>query len=386
MAKRKKNKALRPFIKAAQTAVVCAVVIGLSFYSSPGKTIFDYILWEAMAFYTQAEAGEINASAWFVERTDEEDLRLVEPDNEYFRLATIEDVSERLIIGIDDIIFQDYDEFRPFVSEGFNQNYTFSNLDIERFSSDTDFFISSFYSVDSNTGIIRELFDPIRFLNTDLSVERQPLTPQILIFHTHGGTEFFVDSDTSDIYQGVVGMGERLKFILENKYGIGVIHNKDLFDMVGGVSARGGSYERMEPTISRILRENPTIEVVLDLHRDGIEPNPNLVTYIDGKPHARMMFVNGVSALAGDGEIRRLQNLQNDNLEKNLAFSFNMQLAANEMFPGLMRRMLLKPFRYSTHLAGRSLLVEVGSQHSTMEEAFNSMELLADILYAVVFN
>jgi len=385
MAKHVKTKYRNPFIKAAQTAAVCAVVFLISFYSSPGETVFDYILWEVMAFYSEAEADVNLPSNWFIEKTDEPADLLIEPSTEYVRLASYEDVSERLIIGIDDIIFQDHDEFRPYVSEGFNQNFTIANLDVERFSEDRAFFISSFYNIDSNTGIIRELFDPIRFLNTDLRVEKKPLTPQVLIFHTHGGTEFFADSDISDISQGVVGAGERLKFILENKYGIGVLHIKDVFDIVDGVSARGGSYERMEPTIARALRENPSIEVVLDLHRDGIEPNPNLVTYIDGKPHARMMFVNGVSALEQNGELRVLNNLKNDNLEKNLAFSFNMQLAANEMFPGLMRRMLLKPFRYSTHLEGRSLLVEIGSQHSTTEEAFNSMELLADMLYAVVF-
>ena len=394
MAKRYKAKYKKPYIKAMQTAAVCIAVFALSFYISPGRTVFDYILWEVMAFYTESEAYISRAYDLLVVNRNDEILQLTSPNSDYVIPAASENVlenppenlPERRVIGIDDIIFQDYDEFRPFTAEGFNQNFTVSSLDVERFSADRDFFISSFYNIDSNTGIIRELFDPIRFLSTDLRVEKRSLTPQVLIFHTHGGTEFFIDSDTSDLSQGVIGAGERLKFILENKYGIGVIHLRDTFDIVDGVSARGGSYERMEPTVSRVLYENPTIEVVLDLHRDGIEPNPNLVTYIDGKPHARLMFVNGVSTLEQNGEIRQLNNLRNDNLEKNLAFSFNMQLAANEMFPGLMRRMLLKPFRYSTHLAGRSLLVEIGSQHSTMEEAFNTMEPLADLLYAVVFS
>ena len=384
MAKRQQTRHKKSFLKSslvktARTALVCAVVLAISFHGSVGSTVFDYILWEVMAFYR--EAGEYVQTPSLLR--DNEEISLVVSGTEYVRLAGAEDVAGRLIIGIDDIIIQDYDEFRPLINEGFNHNFT--AYDLNRFSADTDRFISNFYNIDSNTGIIRELFDPVRFLSTDLHVEKQPLVPQVLIFHTHGGTEFFVDSDTSDLRQGVVGAGERLKYVLENKYNIGVIHITDVFDVVDGVSARGGSYERAEPVIQRVLRENPTIEVVLDLHRDGIDPNPNLVTYFDGKPHARLMFVNGVSAWEQNGEIRVLNNLPNENLEKNLAFSFNMQLAANEMFPGLNRRMLLKPFRYSTHMAGRSLLVEIGSQHSTMEEAFNSMELLADILYSVVF-
>jgi len=352
-------------------------VIAVSFQASEGSTVFDYILWEVMAFYR--EAGESFPSSGLLRGNI-----FVTENSERTRLAGMEDIAERNIIGIDDIIIQDYDEFRPFINEGFNHNFTID--DIDRFYNNRRSFINSFYNIDSNVGIIEELFDPIRFLSTDLRVEHNSLVPQVLIFHTHGGTEFFVDSDVTDLRQGVVGAGERLKYVLENKYGIGVIHNTDVFDVINGVSARGGSYERMEPVIAQILRDNPTIEVVLDLHRDGIDPNPNLVTYFDGKPHARLMFVNGVSALEQNGEIRVLNNLPNDNLEKNLAFSFNMQLAANEMFPGLNRRMLLKPFRYSTHMAGRSLLVEIGSQHSTMEEAFNSMELLADMLYTVVFS
>jgi len=374
----------RPIVKAAQTAMICAAVIAFSFYSSPAANFFDYILWEVMAFHSEAAA--YDRTAFFESATvrDTEEV-VITPNSEHLRLVSIEYMTELRVIGLDDIIFQDYDEFRPLVNESFNQNFTLQNLDIERFSNDRNFFISSFYNIDSNTGIIRELFDPIRFLNTDLTLEKNYFAPQVLIFHVHGGTEFFVDSDTTDLSQGVIGAGERLKYILENKYGLGVIHITDVFDVIDGVSARGGSYERAEAVIEQVLRDNPTIEVVLDLHRDGIEPNPNLVTYFDGKPHARLMFVNGVSALEQNGEIRRLNNLRNYNLEDNLAFSFNMQLAANEMFPGLMRRKLLKPFRYSTHMEGRSLLVEIGSQHSTMEEAFNSMELLADILYAVVF-
>ena len=369
----------KPF-KVARTALVCAAVFAFSFYASPAATFFDYILWEVMAFNTEAD-GEY-ASA---ENATEQEEALITPNNEYISLASLAEAIGLFLIGTDDISFQDYNDFRPLVREAFNQNLARRNLDMERFYNDQDFFMSTFYSIDSNTGIIRELFDPVRFLNTDLRVRKNPSVPQVLIFHVHAGTEFFVDSDTSDIRQGVIGAGERLKYVLENKYGIGVIHITDVFDVIGGVSARGGSYERAEAVIQQVLRDNPTIEVVLDLHRDGVDPSLNLVTYFDGKPHAMLMFVNGVSAWEQNGRVRPLNEFRNYNLEENLAFSFNMQLAADEMFPGLMRRKLLKPFRYSTHMAGRSLLVEVGSQHSTMEEAFNSMELLADLLYAVVF-
>jgi len=371
--KPKSNSLKSSFLKTFRKVAICIIVLFIALGISGGSAVFDYILWEVMAINRNGSEnpGLIRGGNFVTQNTQNR------------RLANMEDIAERNIIGIDDIIIQDYDEFRAIINEGINHNLSVN--DIYRFYNNRRSFINSFYNIDSNVGIIEELFDPVRFLNTDLRVEHNPLVPQVLIFHVHGGTEFFVDSDVEDIYQGVVGAGKRLKYVLENKYGIGVIHITEIFDVVNGVSARGGSYERAEVVIERILRENPTIEVVLDLHRDGIDPNPNLVTYFDGKPHARLMFVNGVSSLEQNGQVRALNNLPNENLEKNLAFSFNMQLAANEMFPGLNRRMLLKPFRYSTHMAGRSLLVEIGSQHSTMEEAFNSMELLADLLYTVAF-
>ena len=77
-------------------------------------------------------------------------------------------------------------------------------------------------------------------------------------------------------------------------------------------------------------------------------------------------------------------NLPNPYLEDNLALSFQLQLAAAEYYPDFTRQIYLKGYRYNMHYCPKSLLVEVGAQNNTFEEAKNAMEPLADILDRVL--
>ena len=131
----------------------------------------------------------------------------------------------------------------------------------------------------------------------------------------------------------------------------------------------------------KILKENPTIEVVIDLHRDGVAEGTHLVTEINGKPTAQIMFFNGLSRTTAQGQ---LSYLDNPYIEDNLAISFQMQLAAEEYFPDLARRIYLKGYRYNMHLCPKSMLIEVGAQTNSFEEARNAMEPLAILLAKVL--
>ena len=115
-----------------------------------------------------------------------------------------------------------------------------------------------------------------------------------MIFHTHAH-EGFADSDMSKgLSEGIWGAGEELKRILEEEYGIGVLHDDGQYDMVNGKGQITGAYERMEPPIRKILAEHPSIEVCIDLHRDGVGDSTRLVTNVNGKPCAQVMFFNGL--------------------------------------------------------------------------------------------
>ena len=138
----------------------------------------------------------------------------------------------------------------------------------------------------------------------------------------------------------------------------------------------------MEPAIRKILQQNPS-EVIIDLHRDGIE-NGKLLTVINGKPTAKIMLVNGICKTMKNGRLTEVSSLPNPYLKDNLAFSLQMQLKGNELYPGLMRKLYIKPYRYSLHMLPKSLLVEVGANTNTLEEAKNAMEPLAKILAEVL--
>ena len=105
------------------------------------------------------------------------------------------------------------------------------------------------------------------------------------------------------------------------------------------------------------------------------------MTEINGKETAQLLFYNGLSHTINSGD---LSYLPNPYIQDNLAFSFQLQLMANEYYPGLARRIYLKGYRYNMHLCPKSLLVEVGAQTNTKEEAYNAMEPLADILDKVL--
>lgn len=189
---------------------------------------------------------------------------------------------------------------------------------------------------------------------------------------------------SKDMSEGIWGVGEELKNILEKKYGIKVLHDTGRYDIVDGKGQILGAYERMETPISKILEENPSIQVVIDMHRDGLPENVHLVTEINGKQCAKIMFFNGMCRLNKDGVPQPTEGLSNENLQDNLAFSLQMQTTAQSLFPDFTRRIYIHAYRYSLHMKPRSLLIEVGSQMNTKEEAHNAMTPLAEILANVI--
>ena len=230
--------------------------------------------------------------------------------------------------------------------------------------------LREFYTVDANTMAGSDQLDVARLTSRDLTIEKEGDGPQILIYHTHS-QEGFVDSVPGDDQTNIQGVGERLARILQDTYGYRE------YDLEG----RDDAYSNALPQIEKILAENPSIQVVIDLHRDQMPEETRLVTDLDGRPTARFMFFNGLSRTKTTGNIAYLAN---ENLEDNLAFSFQMQLKAAEYYPGLTRKIYLKGYRYNMHLKPRSLLIELGAQNNTLEEALNACDPLAHILDLVL--
>lgn len=245
---------------------------------------------------------------------------------------------------------------------------------------DFNYLLNNFFVVDPTTTALESQINVDTLLGKDMKLEKNPEQPQILIYHTHS-QEGFADSVEGDTSTTVIGVGDYLVQLLQERYGYQVLHITDTFDIVDGQLDRSAAYNYAEPVISQALQEHPTIEVVIDLHRDGVDESKHLVTEVNGKPAAQVMFFNGLSRTNQNGEISYLPNPY---IEDNLAFSFQLEYLAKQYYPEYTRCIYLKGYRYNLHLKPRSLLLEVGAQTNTVEEAKNAMEPFADLLYKVL--
>lgn len=245
---------------------------------------------------------------------------------------------------------------------------------------DFDFLVSRLYNVDGSTRITAEQLNSEKLLAYDFRVDKNAEEAQILIYHTHS-QEDFIDSIPGDESTTIVGMGSYLTTLLQRQ-GFKVIHNKDVFDMKDGELDRNKAYTRAEPVITQILAENPDIQIVIDLHRDGVGDNVHLVKEIDGKPTAQVMFFNGLSYSAKNG---RIDYLPNPYIENNLALTMQMKLASDSLVPGFARKVYLKSLRFNLHLHPGAMLIEAGAQTNTVEEMRNAMEVLARVLGDVLY-
>ena len=203
--------------------------------------------------------------------------------------------------------------------------------------------------------------------------------PTVLILHTHA-TESFERFDTTvydtrnywrsrDNNSNVVSVGAVLAQTLENR-GIHVIHNTTHHDF----PSFNGSYARAAETITSYLERYPSIRIVLDIHRDAIERDNNVivkpVANVHGMQAAQIMIISA----ADNG------HLGIPNYPQNLRFAAHFQDYMEGRNPGLTRPIFFTYRRYNMHLTPGSLLVEIGSNANTLEEAMYSAVLMGNAL------
>lgn len=239
-----------------------------------------------------------------------------------------------------------------------------------------DFLMKNYYTVVSATSLRPDDMDIPKMMAMDMKMKTGNDKPQILIYHTHG-QEGFSNSVENDPSTRIIGVGDYLVQLLEG-YGYNVVHITDSFDYVNGVFDRSKAYDYAYDKIAKVLAENPSIEMVIDLHRDGVGENTHLVTEINGKPTAQIMFFNGISRLNSVGEIGYLYNPYRT---ENLALSLQMKVLSEEYFHGFTRRNYIQAYQYNLHLRPKSMLIEAGAQTNTFEEVRNAMEPLAFLLH-----
>lgn len=209
--------------------------------------------------------------------------------------------------------------------------------------------------------------------------------PTVLIFHTHT-TESYLLADNGVFYEdfqtrsndsdkNMIRIGEEICKILEEN-GIGFIHDKTVYD-----ESYEGAYSRSRKTVEKILKENPSIKIVLDVHRDAIyysdtsHCKPTAV--IDDKKAAQIMIITG----AEEGYISDFPHW-----EDNLKFALCFQKTAEDKYPGLMKPLYFCQRKYNMDTAKCSLLLEVGTDANTLEEAVYSGYLTGKVLCDIINN
>ena len=255
-----------------------------------------------------------------------------------------------------------------------------SNLDMSMEKlRDFNYLISKFYTVDSTTTINASQLNVDDLLSRNMKINTASNGPKVLIFHTHS-QEAFADSKSGDASTSIVGMG---KYLSEQLHALGIetLHHDGVYDLINGKLDRSKAYQQAEVGVKHILNQYPSIEVVIDLHRDGVPETTHLVTEIEGKKVAKIMYFNGLCRTKSNGD---LTSMPNPYIQDNLALSLQMQLESEKQFSGFTRRIYLKGYRYNMHLMPKTLLIEAGAQTNTVEEVKNAMDLLAKILSKVL--
>ena len=201
---------------------------------------------------------------------------------------------------------------------------------------------------------------------------------QVLIMHTHG-TEAYTQSPghayvasgeyrTTDSSANMLRVGQEICDILNDR-GVSAVHSRTLNDY----PAYNGSYNRALKDIQAHIQQYPTIQLVIDVHRDAIATGNTYyktAAEVDGQQTAQLMFVTGTDA----------GGLTHDHWQDNLAFQAQLHDRLNSTYPGIMRPMSIRASRFNQHIRKGSMLVEVGACGNTLEEALAAAQIFANTL------
>lgn len=213
-------------------------------------------------------------------------------------------------------------------------------------------------------------------LTAPVELTLQDGAPRVLILHSHTTESFAQTADryeessayrTLDPGHNMIALGELVAEILESA-GIGVIHDTTLHDY----PSYNGSYSHAAASTKAYLEQYPTIELILDLHRDAADtPTGQMSTSctVGGEKAAQLMFVLGTD-----------KRLNHPDWEQNLSLALKLQVLLEKENPGICRSLTLSKNRYNQHLGAYALLIEIGAAGNTLEEAKIAARELAEAI------
>lgn len=206
--------------------------------------------------------------------------------------------------------------------------------------------------------------------------------PRVLLYHTHSYEAFAQDPDnpyeettqwrSADADFNIMAVGAKLKEELEAR-GIEVVHDRTEHEP----PKLGTAYIRSLATLEKYQEAGEKFDMVLDIHRDAASArntNPSCVT-ANGKDYARLMMLIGTGE-GDDGEGFSIK----PNWQENYKLAEALTAGLNERIPGICRDIMVKTGRYNQHMSERAVLIEVGHNENTLQEALNATEPLADVI------
>ncbi len=201
--------------------------------------------------------------------------------------------------------------------------------------------------------------------------------PAVLIYHTHT-TESYADASSGyslEFDKGVVGVGEEMKRVFES-HGLKTIHLTENY-IDGGAFKQ--AYTRSLKGVEQTLKKYPSIQIVLDIHRDSItEGNTEYcpLTVLEGKEYAQIMVITGSDTLG----------LSHPNWQQNMRYAMALVARLQKDYPGISRPLNVNANRYNTHTTPYALLVEVGGGANTSEQAKRSGAAVAESICNIVIH
>ncbi|MEG6614849.1 stage II sporulation protein P [Peptococcaceae bacterium 1198_IL3148] len=195
--------------------------------------------------------------------------------------------------------------------------------------------------------------------------------PVVAIYCTHTGETYSLTDGVDRLngkQGGVVKAAAALKDSLEQNHKIKVVMTDKIHDEI-----YNDSYIQSEKTVQALIKENPELKLLLDIHRDAERPRADSFREINGKKVARIMIVVGSDA-----------RMPFPHWQQNLALARQITSKMDELYPGLSLGIRVKEGRYNQHYHTGALLMEIGTVENSTEEAKNAAQLLAEVLAAVL--
>ncbi len=214
-----------------------------------------------------------------------------------------------------------------------------------------------------------------RMPTTTSDVAQWPGGPAVGVYHTHACESFLPelpeanvmrpdDAHTEEMALTVMRLGREIASTLNTVYGIGAVHSSEVHDREGKL----GSYIKSEVTVCKILRDYPSVGVMLDIHRDS-QPREHTTIEFDGLTYAKVMVVVGTD---------------NPAWKKNEGFARALLGLMQAKYPGISLGVYAKPGRFNQHHSPGLLVLEVGGVENTLEECLRTSRLIAEAVARMV--